>query len=391
MVHVKNDVVNRPAPAAARGRRVVVVRVLGVLDVGGTELRTIELMPLLVEAGIELHFVTLSGREGVLASQVRQLRGHVHAIRLAPGFPARFLALLRALRPHVVHSDVATFSGAILLLAALARVPVRIAHFRSDGDGRPDSPRRRLQRWLLRALIRRCATNVVGVAPGALQHGYSPAWRSDPRCRVIPNGVDLDRLGRASSRDLRAEIGAQPADVVCLHVGRPSGAKRRWLIPPVVARAREAGLPVRAVLVGTRNAADDAQVRAVADEHRVGEYVHLLGPTEDVGALMRQADVVILPSAREGLPGAVLEAAAVGTPVVASDLPGTRFIAERLAGVTLVAPDAPAQVWAEALRRATRRRVTGQDRAAAVAACAGSDFSVPAAAAAHLAMYHGRG
>ena len=371
-------------------QRVVVVRVFGVLDVGGAELRTIELVPRLAEAGIELHFVTLSGREGVLASQVRQLGGHVHAIRLALGFPARFLALLRALRPRVVHSDVATFSGAILLLAALARVPVRIAHFRSDGDGHPDSLRRRLQRWLLRGLIRLFATDVVGVAPGALQHGYSPSWMSDPRCRVIPNGIDLDRLGRASSRDLRAEIGAHPADVVCLHVGRPSEAKRRWLIPPAVARARAIGLPIRAVLVGKRDAADDALVRETADEHQVGDHIHLLGPTEEVGALMRQADVVILPSEREGLPGVVLEAAAVGTPVVASDLPGTRFIAERLAGVTLVASDAPAQAWADALRRATGRQVTEQDRASAVAACARSVFSVPVAAAAHLAMYQVR-
>ncbi|MEV4756638.1 glycosyltransferase family 4 protein [Micromonospora sp. NPDC049559] len=367
-----------------------VVRVFGALDVGGAELRTIELLPRLIAAGAEIHFVTLTGRAGVLAPQVERLGARVHPLRLSLAFPPRFLRLLRRLRPRVVHSDVATFSGFILLLAWAARVPVRIAHFRSDADGHGNGPRRRAQRWVMRRLVRLCATDILGVAPGALSHCYLPSWRTDPRCRVIPNGLDLDRLHRDHGFDLRTAVGAAPDEIICMHVGRAAPEKRRWLVPAIVAGLQARGLPARAVLVGGHDPDDDARVSREAEAYGVGDRLHLLGARDDVGSLMRQADVLLLPSQREGLPGVVLEALAVGTAVAASDLPGVRFIAGQLPGVTVLAQDASAADWAEAIDAAGVRPGGDRDRESAAAAFRSSPFSLDAAAAAHLAIYQQR-
>jgi glycosyltransferase involved in cell wall biosynthesis len=364
-----------------------VVRVLGSLDVGGAELRTLELLPRLVEAGVEVHFVTLAGRAGTLAPQAERLGATIHPLRLSAGFPVRFLSLLRRLRPRAVHSDVATFSGPVLALAALARVPLRVAHFRSDGDGRPDNPRRVAQRWLGRRLIDRYATDIFGVSPGALRHGYRARYAGDPRCRVVPNGLDLGRLVAESARSLRSDLGIAPYQPICLHLGRAEPAKRRWLIPEMVAAARDHGVTLHAVLVGPGDPHDDGRVRAIAAWYGVADRVHLLGPAADVGTLLRQADVLVLPSDREGLPGVVLEAVALGTPVVASDLPGVRFVAARLAGVTVVPVDAPATAWAEALAGALCRPTTTRDREVALQAFRDSEFSLETAAGAHLAAY----
>ncbi|MFY1691537.1 glycosyltransferase family 4 protein [Plantactinospora sp. WMMB782] len=363
-----------------------VVRVFGSLDVGGAERRTVELLPLLSEAGVVLHFVTLSGRAGVLAPTVERMGATVHPLPLDLRFPIRFLRLLRRLEAQVVHSDVSTFSGVLVSLAALAGVRVRIAHFRSDGDGRPSTPRRRVQRWVMRRLISIFATDVVGVSPGALGNAYRPSWESDPRCRVVPNGIDLGRLARRGDFDLRAELGAAPGEVICLHVGRPAPEKRRWIVPQALAALAATGCPCRAVLVGARDADDEARVLGAAEAGGVAGLVHLLGAREDVGDLMRQADVVVLPSDREGLPGVVLEALAVGTAVVASDLPGVRFIARQLPGVTVVARDAPPSAWAEAIQRALHP-ARQRDPEAAVRALRASVFTLEAAASAHLAMY----
>ncbi|WP_174528990.1 glycosyltransferase family 4 protein [Micromonospora maritima] len=359
----------------------------GALDIGGAELRTIDLLPTLIAAGADVHFVTLSGRAGVLAPDVERLGARVHPLPLDLRFPVRFVRLLRRLRAEVVHSDVATFSGALLLLAAVARTPVRIAHFRSDGDGRADSLRRRLQRRVMRRLIDRHATDIVAVSPGSLTYGYRPGWESDPRCRVIPNGLDLARLARPTDLDLRTAVGAVPGDVVCLHVGRASPEKRRWLLPPAVAALESFGVSARLAFAGAHDAEDDARVRRAAETHRVGDRVRLLGPRDDVGALMRQADVVLLPSDREGLPGVVLEALATGTRVVASDLPGVRFIAEHLPGVTVVARDAAPDEWAKAICEATTGAGADRDVDAAVRAFRSSLFSLDSAALAHLSMY----
>src|SRR5690348_13033548 len=182
---------------AKQGRtRPRVARVLGALDIGGAELRTIELLPHLVAEGIEVHFVTLSGRRGSLADVAERLGAQVHPMPLGRSFPARFTQFIRETKISVVHSDVATFSGPLLVLAAVAGVRVRVAHFRSDGDGHPDSFRRQLQRQIGRRLVRRYATHILGVSPGSLTYGYGLPWLADPRCSLVPNGVDCQRLQR---------------------------------------------------------------------------------------------------------------------------------------------------------------------------------------------------
>ncbi|MGW0436812.1 glycosyltransferase [Micromonospora sp. NPDC003197] len=367
----------------------VVVRVIGTLDVGGAELRTLELLPRLAADGVVVHFVTLNGRPGSLAPIAQAHGATVHPLSLGLDFPGRFLALLNRIRPHAVHADLATFSGAPLFLAAAARVPVRVAQFRSDGDTHGNSRRRRAQRWAMRRLIHKYATDITGVSPSTLTHGYLPTWQSDPRCRVAPNGLDLDRLQRDSGADLRREIGAAPQEVICLHVGRPAPEKRRWMLPPMIAELRASGVAARAVMVGPYDSENDAQLREAARINRVEDWVHLIGSRDDVGTLIGQADLVVLPSDREGLPGVVLEAAALGTPIVASDLPGVCFIADELPGITVVDRAAPISAWAEAIREIIRAgRPTALDRDRARARFRSSPFSLDLSAAHDVAMYY---
>ncbi|MFU8851387.1 glycosyltransferase [Micromonospora sp. SL1-18] len=363
---------------------------MGELNFGGTELRTVDLLPRLAAAGVVVDLVTLSDRigPGPLASVARRLGGTVHALPLDLRFPARFLRLLRRLRPDAVHTDFGNFSGVLLTLAALAGVPTRVAHFRGD-DNEQRSLRRRVQRVLFRRMLDLFATDVLGVSPSALTCGYSPTWTNDARCRVVLNGLDLDRLLRPSNVDLRATVGAGPGALLCLTVGRASAEKRRWFVPPVIAALRDMGIEAHAVLVGPADAADDARVRQEAVSRGVNRQVHLLGPRADVGGLLRQADIVLAPSILEGLPGSVLEPVAIGTPVVSVDLPGVRFIADHLAGVTLVDRDASAEQWAANIRTvvtATR----ADDRGEAVTRFRASAFSLDAAVAEHVTMYRRR-
>jgi glycosyltransferase involved in cell wall biosynthesis len=364
-----------------------VLRVVGALNFGGTEMRTAELLPRLAVAGTELHLVTLSDviGPGPLADVVTRHGGTVTALPLDPRFPTRFLRLLGQLRPDVLHVDCANFSGVLLALGALRGVPGRVAHFRGD-DNRHRTLRRRAYRWISGRLLRRFATDILGVSPSSLTFGYHPGWRDDPRCRVVLNGLDLDRLRRPSPDDLRALIGAAPADLLCVTVGRASPEKRRWLLPPILAALRDRGVPAHAVLVGPGDPADDDRVRTAAAEAGVADRVHLLGPREDVGGLLRQADVVVHPSCLEGLPGGVLEPVALGVGTVAADLPGVRFIGERLPGVTIVDVDAPPQRWARAVQEAAAYTTA---TAAAVAAerFTRSAFAIDTAAAVHLEIY----
>ncbi|MET8119618.1 glycosyltransferase [Micromonospora sp. NPDC005189] len=369
------------------GQRCRVLRVVGELNFGGTEMRTAELLPRLFAAGVEVHLVTLSDRvgPGPLADVVSRHGGSITPIPLDARFVIHFLRLLRHLRPDVVHVDCANFSGVLLSLAALRGVPGRVAHFRGD-DNQHRNLRRRVYRWICGRLLRLSATDILGVSPSSLTFAYDPRWHADPRCQVVLNGLDLDRLSRPSRDDLRELIGASPADLVCVSVGRASPEKRRWLLPPILAELRDRGVRAHAVLVGPGDDADDDRVRTVAAAAGLVDQVHLLGPRDDVGGLLSQADVVVHPSCLEGLPGGVLEPVALGIGTVATDLPGVRFIDEHLPGVTIVDIDAAPQVWASAVCTAASYTETTTAPAAAER-FARSVFAIDTAATTHLAIY----
>ncbi|WP_430501015.1 glycosyltransferase family 4 protein [Micromonospora trifolii] len=367
-----------------------VLRVVGELNFGGTEMRTAELLPRLAAAGTEVHFVTLSDRigPGPLAGAAVRHGGSVTPIPLDVRFPLRFLGLLRRLRPDVVHVDCGNFSGAVLSLALLGRVPTRVAHFRGD-DNQHRNLRRRAQRWFWRQLLRASATDILGVSPSALTCGYHSAWRDDPRCQVVLNGLDLDRLHRPSSHHLRALTGAGPDDLLCVSVGRAAPEKRRWLLPPILAGLRDQGVDAHVVFVGPSNEHDEARLRAAAVVHEVVDRVHLLGPRDDVGGLLRQADVVVHPSCLEGLPGGVLEPVALGIGTVAADLPGVRFIDEHLPGVTIVEVEAAPAVWATAVRAAAGYTMA-TDPETVSKRFQLSPFAIETAVETHLAIYRRR-
>jgi glycosyltransferase involved in cell wall biosynthesis len=373
-------------PAASQVTRVL--HIFGAMDVGGAETRTIELMREQSPRGVESHFVTLSGRKGSLAPTIEALGGKVHPLALSPSFAWRFLRLVRQVQPAAIDSHVATFSGALVLLARAAGVPVRITRMHSTGDAHGSSPRRRLQRWAMRQLIHHNSTHIIGVSPAALAEGYRQDWQNDPRCEVIPNGVDVSRLWAASDFDLRQALGASEADVVCLHVGRASPEKNRARIPRVIAAMRERGINARGVLVGPEDPDDESEVRRVARELGVAEWVQVLGERHDIGYLMRAADLVLLTSLREGLPGTVLEAAAVGTPVLSSDVPGAVWISELLDGVECLSLDADDTVWASAAEQLLAYRRPSEEDAKAVFEA--SPFALSRAVRANLAVYSDR-
>lgn len=364
-----------------------VLHVFGAMDVGGAELRTMDLQRELAPSGVTFHYLTLSGREGVLADEIRQMGGDVHPLGLNPWFPAKYVRLLRDMRPGVVDSHVATFSGALLVLAWVARVPVRIAHFRSDADGHEASFRRRMQRTVMRALIKRFATDIVGVSPSALSDGYDPRWQTDPRARVVVNGFSTFTSSSGSTH-LREELGV-PEATLLLHVGRPSPEKNRVLTVRILRELVDAGHDVHLALAGGVGA-DTEALHQLARDLAVEDRLHDLGQRRDARDLMSQADVVLLTSIREGLPGVVIEALSTGTPVVATALPGVLFISSRLPGVQAVDLASPLSDWAAAIGRSVHEAADLGYRQRIAAEFESSTFAQARASAEHFQLYRGR-
>jgi glycosyltransferase involved in cell wall biosynthesis len=188
----------------------------------------------------------------------------------------------------------------------------------------------------------------------AEDHALLTRWRitHPARTRHLGNGVDLGRFdpGRfqAGHRDrVRRSLEVARDEVVVLAVGRLVAEKGF----PELFDAAAALDPSYVVLaVGP---ADPQKPDALSDEERERAEragVRFLGMRSDVDDLYLAADLFVLPSHREGFPRAAMEAAAMGLPVVATDIRGCREVVEDGANGLLIPVGDP-----EALSAAIRK------------------------------------
>jgi glycosyltransferase involved in cell wall biosynthesis len=105
---------------------------------------------------------------------------------------------------------------------------------------------------------------------------------------------------------------------------------------------RQRGSPVKLLIAGRP---DPANPTSVSEQEAAGwnrePGVTWLGYVDDIAALWGRAHIAVLPSRREGLPKSLLEAAACGRPMIASDVPGCREVARPGETGLLVPPDRP--------------------------------------------------
>jgi glycosyltransferase involved in cell wall biosynthesis len=313
-------------------RRSGVVHFFATLERGGAEMRTLELLGALGDEAADHRVVTLARDGGELSREFHSLGVETTFVRAKSlAFPWRLRRL--AGRSAVFHTHLGLIGGPVLALGRLYGVPVRIAHFRSDAADSGPGRRARVLLKLFQWLVQRSATDIVGVSPGALSSGYRPDWADDQRCRVMLSGLDLSPYRRNDSHDtLRRAINVSSATPVVLHVGRDHEAKNRPRALSIFAQVAHAQPDAHLVFVGRDEAGSHAHHVDLAARLGIADRVHWLGERDDVPALLRSATVTLMTSTREGLPGAVLESVAAGTPVVASDLPGAVYLAEHFPG-----------------------------------------------------------
>ncbi|MGC4110502.1 MAG: glycosyltransferase [Nocardioides sp.] len=374
----------RVLPPARRRSRVV--HLFSTLEAGGAEVRTLELLRELGGNGTEFsQLIFQTGPPGSLTDDFVGAGAQVVTARFRSfGFWRRMVRQLgrretAALHLHVKRGNAR--SAVLLPLAAALRVPVRIAHFRSDGARQPRSRGEAVLERAYLGLIGRFATDILGVSPAALEQGWRSDWRSDPRCRVVLSGLPLVALsGVRPDGALRAALGVVDSTPLVMHVGRGVPLKNRVRAVEVLAalESEESAPAPHLVFVGRSGETEPAPELVIARDLGVERRVHLLGQRTDVPHLLAEADVLLLTSTQEGLPGVLVEALAVGTPAIASDLPGSRFVAERLDGVHVVGLDEDDATWADAVRRALAR--TRAERERVRASVLGSEFDVARAA-----------
>lgn len=154
--------------------------------------------------------------------------------------------------------------------------------------------------------------------------------------RLIPgSGVDAERL---------LPLPEPPGPPVAAFVGRLLADKGVYSLIGAHRLLRGRGANVELLIAGTPDPANPASVsQQEAEAWNQEPGISWLGHVTDIAGLWARASIAVLPSRREGLPMSLLEAAACGRPMVATDVPGCREVAlPGQTGLLVPADDAPA-------------------------------------------------
>ncbi len=270
---------------------------------------------------------------------------------LAPARDLRALgglvALLRRLRPHVVHARSAKARFLAPLAARLARVPVTLQTVHGWSFNNAVDRRRPLFIRLERLARRFCDATVLvsrqdlaeGLALGVLP--ASAVTRGE--ALVIRSGVDLTALAPLDAparRALRAAEGVSGGRPVVSLIQRLSPPKTPLVFVRALPRILADRPDAVAWIVG--DGPMRPAVETAVTEAGLRDRVRFLGLRKDIAAVLSASDVLVHSSLREGLPRVVLEALAIGTPVVATAVGGVPDAVTDGVNGLLVRPEDPA-------------------------------------------------
>jgi glycosyltransferase involved in cell wall biosynthesis len=246
-----------------------------------------------------------------------------------------------------------------------------------------------LQRAIFRATDRltgRLAHRTLYLSGGDMKYATEEALCPRDRALLIGSGIDLQIFTRSeavvrAAGEWRERLGIEPQQTLVLTVGRYVADKGYRELAAAAAALKSDFPDLRYVWVAPVFAGEDGVLSDdLAREFGIEPIVRRVGFVEDMAPVFAAADVLVHPSHREGVPRALMEGAAMGVPIVASDIPGSREIVTHDESALLFPPH-DARLLAAALRRALEDQAGTRRRADAALAAVRERFDHRALAA----------
>lgn len=333
-------------------RRIRVVHLVSTLNLGGLEKVVYDLVRLADRNRFENHVICIGGI-GALADDFQKLG--VPTLALDPvgkngifATSRRLAKLLRPMKIDVLH----THNPTPHMVGSLTRfqTPIPVLVHTKHGRNYPGNWKRvfvnRMMAW-----VTDC---VVAVSHDAAAVSRDIERVSEHKLRVIQNGIDLARFkGNPTGSRNSANV---------IHVARLSDPPKDHATLLRAARLVTNHVPnFHLEIVG--DGPDRSRLESLRDELQLQNHVTFSGFRSDVCERLANSQLAILSSLTEGLSISLLEAMAMGLPVVATDVGGNRELVVHQQTGILVAPQDP-----DVMARAMLELIQSPTKAAAFGA-----------------------
>jgi glycosyltransferase involved in cell wall biosynthesis len=291
--------------------------------------------------------------------------------------------LIRELRPAIQHNvslkPVLLGSTASLGLSATALVnSLTGLGTLFIGEARVSGMARKLARYALSRLLRRTRSRTVVQNPDDRAFVLGLGVPADTVLLIPGSGVDTDKL---------KPLPEPPSPVTAAYVGRMLADKGVLTLIDAFSQLNKRGVPLQLLLAGDTDKENPGSLAPEQLREFASLYdIHWLGHVADIRDVWARANFAVLASRREGLPKSLLEAAACGRAMVATDAPGCREIA--IEGETaLTVPVDDAAALADAMATLAGDQAMRQRFAANARALVERKFSAEAIGRETVALY----
>jgi glycosyltransferase involved in cell wall biosynthesis len=317
-----------------------ILQIIPQLDTGGAELSTVEIVDAVLRAGGRALVTTEGGR---MADRITKLGGEIIPLPLESKNPltiyrnaGRLAAIVREHQVSLLHARSRAPAWSTLIAARRTGIPFITTYHGAYGE------RGRIKRLYNSVMVRGAAVIANSKYTSDLIRARYGDLAGTPH--IIPRGVDIARFSRtAITPERRATLltawKLRPEQPIILQAARLTSWKGQPTLVEAVAKLHARDQLGNAVLVlaGDAQGRDDYadKLRTLANEHGIGDRVHLVGHVDDIAAAYAIARVSVVASVEpEAFGRATAEALAVGCPTICTNIGAPPEI-------VLVPPDVP--------------------------------------------------
>src|SRR3972149_8851754 len=252
--------------------------------------------------------------------------------RFSPGIVLELHRLMKKKQIHVVRTHRYRSNLYGRLAAFLAGVPVIIAaiHDNYRTDKRP-------KRRIMNRILSKITDKIVAVSEDVKEDIIRYDSIDSSKIEVIPNGIDVERFNpEKNTTDIRKEFSLEDDDIVIGFIGRIVPAKGLEYLLNALPYLKEEFKSIKLLIVGEGSLVEELKERA--KKNNIFDNILFIGRRRDIPEILASINIFVMPSIAEGLPNALLEAMAMGKPIVTTEVGGIPEIVKNGFNGLLVPP-----------------------------------------------------